>query len=87
MIIITASSSLYPSLSDDPTLKAELDTRKKHAEDKLSQLRNANSHLEDDDNILEKIFNNLTGTHSHTLINDHPLPSFSPTFSLSLSLF
>ena len=42
-------------------LKKELESRKLHADEKLLQLKHANSFLDDDDGILEKIFNNLTG--------------------------
>ena len=50
------------SFLDDNDLKQTLETRKQHADDRINQLRKANSFLEDDDDgILEKIFNNLTG--------------------------
>ena len=35
--------------------------RKQYAEDRLTQLKHANAFLDDDDGILERIFNNLTG--------------------------
>ena len=58
------------SCLDDNTLKQTLETRKQHAEDRINQLRKANSFLEDDDDgILEKIFNNLTGNSHNVLQN------------------
>lgn len=52
-------------------MKQELESRKQHADERLSQLRQANSIIDDDDDdgILEKIFNNLTGKIYITFLN------------------
>ena len=45
----------------DISLKQKMEERKQYAEDRLTQLKHANAFLDDDDGILERIFNNLTG--------------------------
>ena len=49
--------------ADDESLKRNLDERKLVAEERQAHLHEASS-MFDDDGILERIFNSLTGTHS-----------------------
>ena len=51
--------------ADDESLKKNLDERKLVAEERRAHLHEANS-MFDDDGILERIFNSLTGT-VHTI--------------------
>ena len=57
-----STQSLNSSSLDDQTLREKLDERRKLADERLTALQKANSSLDDDDDgILERIFNNLTG--------------------------
>ena len=54
-------------LLDDQQLKEKMAARQKVADDRLTALREANSGLDDDDDgILERIFNSLTGDQMST---------------------
>ena len=55
-------NSYNPFTVADISLKQKMEERKQYAEDRLTQLKHANASLDDDDDgILERIFNNLTG--------------------------
>ena len=46
---------------DDNLLKQQLEERKQRAEERLVIVQRSSGFLEDEEGILEKIFNNLTG--------------------------
>ena len=55
----------------DGALRQELAERKQRAEEKRVLIIRANQSLEDEDGIIEGIFNSLTGTYIHTYIHTY----------------
>ena len=61
-ITVTCTFVIYTIHLADISLKQKMEERKQYAEDRLTQLKHANAFLDDDDDgILERIFNKLTG--------------------------
>ena len=63
ILTLTSQKCLYFNLGlGDSSLKEELEARKHHAEEKMSERTRAHAELfEDGDEVLERIFGNLTG--------------------------